>query len=439
MEIIKNLKVLDNTTEGLGVCKFENVIIFVKNALISDIVDVEIIKKNKNFYTGIVKNYIKKSEFRNDIFPCKFNEIYPFISLKYEKELEIKKNIILNNLRKIAKINLDDIEIVKNENEFNYRNKIELKINENFKLCYCTENGEKIEIENCPVTDININEFLPFLQEKLKEFKIKPYDFRTNRGILKNISIRANFNGELILTLVVKELSDKLINFVKTLQERENLIQGYININSKNKSLIMGEKTYTVFKKFEFYDKIANYKFNISTKSFFQINKYQTEKLYKIAKEFLDENKEKSLLDLYSGIGTTTIYFAENFKNAIGVEAVKDSIKDAKENAKLNDIKNVDFIYGKSEEKIEQILKQNNIDIISVDPPRKGLDKKVIQTIIKSNIEKIVYISCNSSTLSRDIKLFLENGFKLKNIKAVDMFTKTPHVETVVLLSSVEE
>ena len=148
--------------------------------------------------------------------------------MKYEKELKIKKNIILNNLRKIAKINLDDIEIVKNENEFNYRNKIELKINENFKLCYCTENGEKIEIENCPVTDININEFLPFLQEKLKEFKIKPYDFRTNRGILKNISIRANFNGELILTLVVKELSDKLINFVKTLEQRENLIQGYI-------------------------------------------------------------------------------------------------------------------------------------------------------------------------------------------------------------------
>lgn len=367
MEIIKNLEILDNTSEGLGLGKNENVIIFVKNALIGDIVDVKITQKKKNFYNGVVERYIRRSDFRKNLFDNELTDVYPFIDLNYEKEIEIKKNIILNNLRKNAKIFLDDIEIVENKNEFNYRNKIELKTNENFELCYCVDSGEnKITLKKCPVTDNNINEFLPFLQEKLKQFKIKPYNFKNDSGILKNISIRANFNGELILTLVVKEISDKLINFVKTLEERENLIQAYININPKNKSLIMGEKTYIVFKKFEFYDKIGNYKFNISPKSFFQVNKYQTEKLYNIAKEFLGENKEKSLLDLYSGIGTTTIYFAENFKNVIGVEVVKDSIKDAKENAKLNNIENVDFIYGKSEEKIEEILKQNNIDIISV-------------------------------------------------------------------------
>lgn len=436
MEIIKNLEILDNTSEGFGLGKNENVIIFVKNALIGDIVDVKITQKKKNFYNGVVERYIKKSDFRKNLFDNKFTDVYPFIDLNYEKEIEIKKNIILNNLRKNAKIFLDDIEIVENKNEFNYRNKIELKTNENFELCYCVDSGEnKIALKKCPLTDNNINEFLPFLQEKLKLFKIKPYDFRNDSGILKNISIKANFNGELILTLVVKEISDKLINFVKTLEERENLIQGYININPKNKSLIMGEKTYTVFKKFEFYDNIGVYKFNISPKSFFQVNKYQTEKLYNIAKEFLGENKEKSLLDLYSGIGTTTIYFAENFKNVIGVEVVKDSIKDAKENAKLNNIENVYFIYGKSEEKIEEILKQNNIDIISVDPPRKGLDSKVIETIIKSNVKKLVYISCNSSTLARDIKLLSKGGYELKKIKATDMFSKTPHVETIVLLS----
>lgn len=439
MEIIKSLKVIDTTSEGLGVAKLDNTIIFIKNALIEDVVDVEITKKNKNFYNGIVNNYIKKSKFRNDRFPSKFENIYPFINLDYEKELSLKKNIILNNLKKFAKINLDNIEIIKSENEFNYRNKIELKINDKFNLCYCTETAEKIEIDNCPVTDKKINEFLPFLQEKIKRFKITAYEFNTNKGILKNISIRANCFGELIITFVVKESSENLINFVKSLEERENLIAAYISINSKNKNLLMESKINKIFVKKKFKDKIGKYIFNISSKSFFQVNKFQTEKLYNIAKEFLKSNNDNNnLLDLYSGIGTTTIYFSDCFKTSVGVEVVKDSIKDSIENADLNKIKNIQFIYGKSEEKIEKILKENKIDIISLDPPRKGLNKKVIETIISSNIRKIVYISCNSATLSRDIKLFIDNGFELKNIKAVDMFSKTAHVETVALLSKLD-
>ncbi len=138
------------------------------------------------------------------------------------------------------------------------------------------------------------------------------------------------------------------------------------------------------------------------------------------------------MLDLYSGIGTTSIYFAENFKKVIGVEVVKDAVKDAKENLKLNEVKNVEFIYGKSEEKIEEILKTKNIDIVSVDPPRKGLDKKVVDTILKSNIKKLVYISCNGATLTRDLKLFIDGGFELQKVKLCDMFSRTAHCEVVV-------
>lgn len=193
-----------------------------------------------------------------------------------------------------------------------------------------------------------------------------------------------------------------------------------------------------VYQKKHFIDMIGNYKFEISPKSFFQINKFQTEKLYNVAKEYLGVNKNSVLLDLYSGIGTTSIYFSENFKKVIGVEVVKDSITDSKRNLKLNGITNVEFVYGKSEDKIKKLINQYQVDVISVDPPRKGLDRKVIETIIQSNIKKVVYISCNSSTLSRDVKVFLENGFKISKLKAVDMFSKTPHVECIALIQRVK-
>ncbi len=238
-----------------------------------------------------------------------------------------------------------------------------------------------------------------------------------------------------MITVVVKENIVEAQNFVKSLNEYEKLVSGHININPKKASIIMGQESKLIFSKKNFTDKIGKYEFNISPKSFFQVNRFQTENLYKIAKEFLGKNKDKNLLDLYSGIGTTSIYFSENFKKVIGVEVVKDSVKDAKENLKLNDVKNVEFLYGKSEEKIEEILKNNNIDMISVDPPRKGLDKKVVDTIIKSNIKKIVYVSCNGATLTRDLKYFIDAGFKLKKVKLCDMFSKTAHCEVVVFIS----
>lgn len=439
MEIIEELEIIDNTSEGLGVAKAKNVTVFVKNTLINDIVDVYVVEKKKNFWIAKVKNFKKHSEFRNNSFDEKLSEVYPFINLNYDKEIQIKKNIIINNFRKNAKITLNDIDILKSERFFNYRNKIELKIDDDFELCYCIESGEnKVKIENCPVTNENINEFLPFLKNKLKEHKIKAYDFNTDCGNLKNISIRCNSSSEIILTLVVKAYNRKIEDLVKNLSNYKNLIAGYVSINNKKNSVLISNDIKEIFIKKEFKDNIGKYVFKISPKSFFQVNSYQTENLYNVASDFLGKNKNLTLLDLYCGIGTTTIYFSENFKKVIGVEVVKDSIKDAKQNAKLNSIENVEFVYGKSEEKIEQILKQNNIDIVSVDPPRKGLDKKIIESISKSKIKKIVYISCNSATLARDIKLFQDIGFTIEKIKAVDMFSKTPHVECIALIQRVK-
>ncbi|MFR8495436.1 MAG: TRAM domain-containing protein, partial [Parvimonas micra] len=316
---LRNLEIIDNTNEGLGVAKSEEGIVFVKGGLVGDIVDVEITQKKKKFSNGYVKKYLKYSEYRENLYDEKLTDIYHFINLKYEKELKLKKKMFLDSLRKNTGIELEDVEILENKNNLNYRNKIELKTNENFELCYCVDNGEsKIKLENCPLSDESINEFLPFLQAKLKEFKVKSYDVNTDEGILKNISIRSNFNSEIMITVVVKKDTVEVENFVKSLNEYEKLVSGYININPKKASIIMGQESKLIFSKKNFTDKIGKYEFNISPKSFFQVNRFQTENLYKIAKEFLGKNKDKNLLDLYSGIGTTSIYFSENFKKVIG-------------------------------------------------------------------------------------------------------------------------
>lgn len=436
MEIIDRIEIIDNTSEGLGVAKFNGVTIFVADALLGDVVKVKILEKKKKFWTAETLDILEKSEFREDNFSNEFSHIFPYINLKYEKELELKKKSVLNNLRKNAKIEIDDIEIIKNENIYNYRNKVELKINENMDLCYYSDNGNsKIRVEKCPLSDSNLNSILKEIEYLIKKYKISPYNYEKNKGIIKNISIRSNYKEEIIITFVVTEEIKSLRCLFEELSKNEKIIGIFLNINEKKNSTIMGNETIEIYKKFDFTDKIGKYEFKISPKSFFQVNKYQTVKLYDEAKKLLVENKNDTLLDLYCGIGTTSIYFAENFKEVIGVEVVKDSIKDAEKNSVLNNINNTKFVYGKSEDVVEKILKENKIEIVSVDPPRKGLDKKVIDTLIKSKVKKIVYISCNSATLSRDLKYFIDGGYKLEEIKCVDMFSRTSHVETIVLLN----
>lgn len=435
MEIIDRVEIIDSSSEGLGVAKIDGITIFVENALIGDTVKIEILDKKKKFWTGRTVEILKKSEFRENNFSNEFSHIFPYINLKYEKEVELKKNSVLNNLRKNAHIDLEDIKFISNENILNYRNKIELKINENGELCYYADGGSnKIRVENCPVSDNNLNSVLGTIECLIKKHGITAYNHHQNTGILKNISIRSNFNGDMILTFVVAKEDKKIVDLLKELKENEKIVGIFLNINDKKNSTVMGNNTVEIYKKSEFIDKIGEYKFKISPKSFFQVNKYQTEKLYKEAKNLLGENKDKILLDLYCGIGTTSIYFAKNFKKVIGVEVVKDSIIDAKENAILNNVNNSKFIYGKSEDVVGKILKENKIEIISVDPPRKGLDKKVIDTIISSEVKNVVYISCNSATLSRDLNLFIEGGYKLEKIKCVDMFSRTSHCECVCLI-----
>lgn len=433
-KIIENLEIIDITEEGKGVAKASGRVYFVENASLGEVIDAKITKEKKNFIEAAKKRTLKQS-------PYFVEPICPFfencdgcktMNLSYEKELELKVQMVKDKLERIGKTKVDDCDIIKCPSRKHFRNKIELKVNEEGKLgYYLLRSHSLVSIDKCIVAGENTNKLIPILEEEIKELGLKGYDRKSKSGEIKNITIRENKFRELQVTLTLSELNKKVEKLFEKLMGVENIIELHYSINKDPRSEIM-KNTILVHRKREYKDSIDNLQFKISPRSFFQTNSIMTGELYKEAVRQMNLTGEEKLLDLYCGIGSTTLYFAKYSKEVIGVEVVKDAVDDANLNAELNEIDNVKFILGKSEDKISKYLK--DVDILVVDPPRKGLDKKVVEEVSKSNIEKIMYISCNPSTLARDVALFKEIGFEIKEVKLVDMFSNNLHCEMICLL-----
>lgn len=435
---IKNLEIIDITEQGQGVAKEDNLVYFIENAIIGEIVNIEIIEKKKNFVIGKKLETVKKSPHEVES-KCKYFGKCSgcnLLSTDYSKQLELKKNLIENQIARIGSMDVDSIDIVGLEEPYNFRNKIELKVDENCNIGYYYKKSHKlVEIEECKVAKESINIIIGKIGELIKKYKLQGYHYKKNTGIIKNITLRENYLNEIQLTITTakNEFKNKK-EFIDDIFKIDEVVEFYISINKKKNSETIGENIKNIFSKKEFRDKIGEYDFKISPKSFFQVNSKNTKNLYDLALKQMELKGTENILDLYCGIGTTTIYFGEYEKSAVGVEISESGIKDAKYNKNLNNIENVDFVLGRSEEKINELL-DDNIDIVIVDPPRKGLDKELIEKIGKSKVAKIEYISCNPGTLSRDVKYLGEYGFKIDKIAACDMFPQTMHVEVVTLLT----
>ena len=296
-----------------------------------------------------------------------------------------------------------------------------------------------INLESCNISrEINdkiISIFRRFINQNIKKFP--PYDEINHTGLIRHIFTRVGFHtGEIMVCIVINgdNLPDckELINELSKINGMTSIM---LNINKNKTNVILGEKNKNLWGKDYITDCIGDKKFIISVNSFYQINPVQTKKLYEKALEFADINIENICIDAYCGIGTISILFAPYVKKIYGVEIVPQAVNDAIENAKLNNIKNSEFITGKSEEIIPELINGGvNIDLLIVDPPRKGCALKLIDGIIKSKIKRLIYISCDPATLSRDLKFLCENAYELKKVQPVDMFPHTMHVETVVLL-----
>lgn len=395
--------------EGMGIALIDNLVVFIKNALIDEKVKIKIIDIKNNYALGEVIEIIESSDKR--IKPiCPYYETCggcACMHMTYEEELKFKKDKIKSIFKKISNIDIN-IKDIYSYKEFNYRNKVVLKIKNNIIGFYEEKTNNIVSIDKCFLVDELINKEII----NLKEF-ISTY----NDNGINEIMIRV-INGKIMFSL------DNINNDIKDIFIKNFNHLDSIYINNK---LEYGNNNLEEI--------IQDLKFNISPKSFFQVNKNVSEEMYKKAVSYIDDSD--TTLDLYSGTGTITSLASKKSKNVIGIEVNKDAVNDANNNIKLNNINNVRFICDKVENRIEE-LSNLNIDNIILDPPRTGSDKKTLKYILEINSKKIIYISCNPVTLARDYNT-LKEKYDIKEISAFDMFPRTYHVETVCVLKIRED
>ena len=437
--------------EGLG--KYQDFTIFVPQGLIGDKVEIEIISTKPSYARGIIKNIIEPSKFRIKP-PCPVTKECggcQWQDLEYKVQLETKENLLIENLIRIGNLSEENIEqahekIIGMENPFYYRNKSQFPfVKEDKKIkggFYSKHSHNIVEFEKCYIQSDPINFVFRKVRDLLRKYDIDIYDEKKNKGIFRHLVVRHAFTSNQILVGFVTKsgkiphIKEIVSEIKKDFPEVVGIVQ---NINDQKTNVILGEKNINLFGQDYIIEQINELKFKISLHSFFQVNPIQTVHLYNKVLEYADLKGDENVLDAYAGAGTISLWMARYAKKVFGIEVVKEAVLDGIENAKINNIDNFFFKEGKVEEKLPVVLRKNDIDIVILDPPRKGCEDYIFDTIAEHNIEKIIYVSCNPSTLARDAKLICESGYKLEKFQPVDMFPHTYHLETVCLFTKISE
>lgn len=449
-DIIK-LNIISLSSEGSGVAKTEEgITVFVPNSAVGDELNVRIVKVQKTYAFGRVEEIITPSPDR--IIPtCKVGNkcggcVYSHIS--YDAELKAKEQRVKDALERIAKINISVNPIVSTGEIVRYRNKamIPVGLDKDGKIImgfYSNHSHRIVECDDCTLQPQCFLKVAEILKAFLESHNITIYNEATHKGLFRHLYLRiAEKTDELMITLVINgnelPFSDVLVNAFKS--ELFNLKSVVLNINKEDTNVVLGKKSKTLYGNGFITDVLCGLKFKISPQSFYQVNRKGAELLYNKAAEYVDLKGDEVLLDLYCGTGTIGLTMAHKSKNLIGVEIVPKAIEDAKENARANGVKNARFICGDAA-KAAETLKAEGLapDVIIIDPPRKGCDKSLINTISDMNPKRVVYVSCDPATLARDLAMFSELGFIAQEATPVDMFPRTAHVECVAWLKRVNE
>ena len=437
--------ITDNGFEGEGIAKIDNFTIFIPNSIKGEKVKVLIVKVLSSHAFGKVIEIIKKSDKRVEI-DCKTYKRCGGCELRhieYKETLKMKQNAVQSLVNKTLKNKIQVQEVLGMENPYYYRNKVQFPVgtdkNGNLQMgVYASRTHEIIPIEKCYIQNQKAEKLAKIVFKYWKENNLSAYNEKTQKGLLRHIIVKVGIKtNEYMCILVVN--NEKIPNekqfaeYIK--KEFPEITTIVMNTNKKNTNVILGENNRNILGNGYIKDKLGDYTFKISPLSFYQVNPIQAEKLYKIGVDQAKITKNDIVFDLYCGIGTISLFMSKYAKKVYGVEIVKEAIEAAKENAKINNIQNTEFLAGDVEKVLTKLLKERNIkpDIIVVDPPRKGLDKVTIKNILNVRPRKLVYISCNPATLVRDLKE-LEEEYDIRGIKPVDMFPFTKHVEVCALL-----
>ena len=443
--------ILDMNQDGEGVGKVNGYPLFIKDTVIGDKAEVKVIKALKSFGYGRLMKIIEPSSDR--IQPrCAVAKQCGGCQLQayaYEKQLIFKENKIRNHLERIGKIKDYVLEpIVGMEEPCRYRNKAQFPVgrNKDGEIAigfYAGRTHSIIENEDCYLGEEINSEILKSVKEYMEENGVSPYDEAAHQGFVRHILIRrGHYTREILVCIVIngrklpykERLVEKLLKFKK-----DGLKSITLNYNEEKTNVILGTELEVLWGTDFITDMIGGITFQISPMSFYQVNIEQTEKLYKKVLEFADLTGKETVWDLYCGIGTISLFLAQKAKKVYGVEIVPAAVQNARENAKRNGIQNVEFFLGASEEVLPEWYekKKEKIDIIVVDPPRKGCERELLKTIVKMKPEKIVYVSCDSATLARDLRILEEEGYKTERVQGFDLFSQTVHVESVIMMQLV--
>ncbi|MDK0647855.1 23S rRNA (uracil(1939)-C(5))-methyltransferase RlmD [Clostridium perfringens] len=435
--------------EGEGIAKIDNKYpIFIEGALKGEKVKVRIVKVNKNFAYGKLMEVLEASEERVNP-PCAIYKRCGGCKLQhasYKAQLDFKWDRVKDCVSKIGKL---DPSIVKYplgmENPWRYRNKVQLPIgliNGEVKIgFFAPRSHDIIDMESCLIQDEIGDKVVKLTREWIEKFNIRPYNVDgeyDEKGIVRHIMIRRGFTTNEVMVVLVTN-GEKLPHkeefvdlMVKNIPGIKSVIQ---NINSKKTNVILGLESKTLWGEDTISDYIGDFRFNISPLSFFQVNPTQTEVLYGKALEYANLTGNEEVFDAYCGTGTITLFLSQKAKKVYGVEIIPQAIDNAWINAKENKVENVEFFVGESEVVIPDLINKGvKADVVVVDPPRKGCDKKLLDAITNIDAKKIVYVSCDPSTLGRDLKVLEDNGYKTLEVQPVDMFPNTAHIECCVLL-----
>lgn len=455
---IVTVEITDIGVSGEGIGHVDGYTLFIKDAVIGDVVEAKVMKAKKNYGYARLMKVITPSEYRVEP-KCAFARRCggcQIQEMSYDRQLVFKDQKIRGNLERIGGFTKDQIDtvmqpVVGMEHPFGYRNKAQFpfgtdKEGNPITGFYAGRTHDIIANTDCALGVEQNKEILEIILQYMRENKIKSYDEKTGKGLIRHALIRYGFKTKEIMVCLV--INGKKLPKAERLIEKLIQIEGMTSItispNTRRDNVIMGDSYEILWGQGYITDYIGNVKYQISPLSFYQVNPVQTEKLYGLALEYADLKGDETVWDLYCGIGTISLFLAQKAKQVYGVEIVPQAIDDAKENAKINAIDNAEFFVGKAEEVLPEYYaeyeREHNgetahADVIVVDPPRKGCDETLLETIVKMQPEKVVYVSCDSATLARDLKYLCANGYEIRMCRGVDQFPQSVHVETVVLLS----